>query len=124
MAEAIARHYFGEWFDVASAGSFPNPIRPQTLAVIKELGIATDALYPKHVDQFRSQSFDYVITLCEGGQACPLPPQHTFHLHAPMPDPIAATGTSEEVLDQFRKVRDAIREYIVQIFPTLNHPLH
>ena len=115
-AEPTARHYFGDTFEIASAGSLPSPIKQNTLKVIEELGISTAELRPKHVSELGDKHFDYVVTLCDEGQSCPLPPKHTHLLHAPMPDPVGAVGTPDEVLGVFREVRDKIKDYVFKLF--------
>lgn len=65
-----------------------------------------------HVDQYLSIPFDYVITVCDNAkEACPYFPGEVQRFHYNFPDPGKATGTSEEVLNEFRRVRDMIRDY-------------
>ncbi len=64
MAEALLRSRAGELFDVASAGTSPESIDIRTFAVLKRMGLATDGLRSKSIDEFRGQQFDFVITLC------------------------------------------------------------
>ncbi len=63
LAEAILRHMGGE--QVFSAGSMPTEVHPNTLLVLRELGIDTSRLYAKSLDQFQGESFDYIITVCD-----------------------------------------------------------
>lgn len=112
MAEAIARHYLKDFDIVASAGSSPSPVRDYALQVLKEAGISTIGLYSKHVDVWRDRKWDFVVTMCADGQACPVPPKHGKLIHAPMPDPVGTIGSEENVLNAFRAVRDQITEFI------------
>mgnify|MGYP001601234446 FL=1 len=113
MAEAIARHYLKDLDVVASAGSAPSPVRENALHVLKEAGISTVGLYSKHVDVWRDREWDFVVTLCADGQACPIPPRHGKLIHAPMPDPVGTVGSEEKVMNAFRDVRDQIKDFIL-----------
>jgi len=115
MAEGIARHYFGNTWHVESAGSMPSGIRSNTIQVLQELGISTKELRSKHVDEFRDRKFDLVVTLCAEGAACPIPPQSIKHIHTPMPDPVGAGGSPDEVLVAYRIVRDIIRKKVFEL---------
>ena len=65
MAEGLLRHDAGELFEVESAGTKPSSVRPEAIAVMKELGINIRGHRSKHVDEFSGQPFDYVITVCD-----------------------------------------------------------
>lgn len=112
MAEAIARHYLKDFDFIASAGSHPTLLRESVIQVLHELGISTAGQYSKHVDTLSDREWDYVVTLCGDGMACPIPPKHKKLIHAPMPDPTGATGPEERVLQAFRDVRDQILKYV------------
>ena len=67
----------------------------------------------KHLDRFRDERFDVVVTVCDNAkEACPVFPGATRVMHWPFPDPAHATGTEDEQLVEFRAVRDAIRNRI------------
>jgi len=94
---------------VESAGTIPCFVHPRAIQVMGELGVDISGQRSKHVQEFQGQSFDYVISLC-GENNCPSFIGKTdTSLHWPFPDPISASGTEEEVLGEFRTVRDAIR---------------
>lgn len=78
---------------------------------MKELGIDLSAGYPKNVDQFLNDAFDYVITVCDhANETCPVFSGNVKHrLHIGFDDPAYATGTEEHVMSEFRRVRDEIR---------------
>ena len=78
---------------------------------MKEVGIDISANKTKTVQQFLSQSFDYVITVCDNAkETCPFFTGKVEHrLHMGFEDPAEATGTEEEILSTFRNVRDQIR---------------
>jgi len=105
MAEGLLRHEAGERFEVFSAGTRPSHVRPEAIAVMKEIGIDISAHRSKSVDEFAGQEFDYVITVCDhANEICPVFPGKTQRLHWPFEDP-----TDEA---SFRKVRDQIRTRI------------
>ncbi|MGY3173874.1 protein-tyrosine-phosphatase [Pseudomonas sp. TE12234] len=65
MAEALLRHTDSEQFDAFSAGTVPGEINPLTLEALQHLGVSTEVLYSKSIDEFAGERFDYVITLCD-----------------------------------------------------------
>ena len=113
MAEGLLRHDAGDRFMVESAGTKPGQVRPEAIAVVKELGIDISGHRSKSVDEFAGQKFDYVLTVCDNAkESCPIYPGHTNRLHQNFEDPAAASGSEEERLAVFRRVRDQIREYL------------
>ena len=97
--------------EVYSAGTKPaDRVHPKAVQVMKEVGIDISANNTKTVQQFLSQSFDYVITVCDNAkETCPFFTGKVEHrLHMGFEDPAEATGTEEEVLSVFRKIRDQI----------------
>lgn len=110
MAEGVLRRLAGDRFEVYSAGITPAArVHPRAVAVMAERGIDLGGQYPKSVEEFAGQEFDYVITTCEGArEACPFFPGGGKRLHWPLPDPAAATGTEEEVRTAFRQVADEV----------------
>src|SRR5690242_7756135 len=73
MAEGLLRHDAGERFNVASAGTSPGWVRPEAVAVMRDLGIDISDHRSKHVDEFQGQNFDYVITVCDNArESCPV----------------------------------------------------
>src|ERR1700738_2743658 len=73
MAEGLLRHDAGDRFEVESAGTRPGHVRPEAIAVMKELGIDISGHRSKHVQEFENQSFDYVLTVCDNARK-PRPP--------------------------------------------------
>ena len=112
MAEGFLRRLRHEW-EVFSAGTFPaSRIHPLTVQVMAEAGVDISSQWPKSVDQFVSQPFDYVITVCDDArESCPaFTGKVAQRLHLGFEDPAMAVGSEEEVLAVFRRVRDEIRE--------------
>ncbi len=111
MAEGFLKSFDPE-LKVLSAGTNPSKqVHPKAIQVMKEVGIDLSQNYPKMVDKFLSESFDYVITVCDNAkETCPVfVGKVTNRLHMGFEDPADATGTEEEILSVFRKVRDEIK---------------
>lgn len=118
MAEGFLKSLGPAW-EVLSAGTNPAArVHPKAIEVMKEVGIDLSGAYPKSVDQFVYQSFDHVITVCDHAkETCPVFTGKVKHrLHIGFDDPAEATGTEEEVLSAFRRVRDEIREQFHQFY--------
>src|SRR5215469_14817901 len=113
MAEGLLRHEAGGCFEVESAGTKPGHVRPEAITVMKELGIDISSHRSKHVDEFKGQAFDYVLTVCDtANESCPVFPGQTNRIHKAFEDPAACQGTETERLALFRRVRDEIRAYL------------
>ena len=111
LAEGILRATAGDLFDVQSAGSRPaGYVHPLAIQVMKEIGIDISTHRSKHMNDFLQQPVETVITVCgNADQACPMFPGQLNRHHWGFYDPAHATGTDEEKLAVFRKVRDEIR---------------
>ncbi|RMF57640.1 MAG: arsenate reductase ArsC [Calditrichaeota bacterium] len=112
MAEGFLKS-FDPTLEVYSAGTNPSSqVHPKAVQVMKEVGIDISGGYPKDVQQFLDKSFDYVITVCDHArETCPVfMGDVKEQLHIGFEDPAEATGSEEEVLAIFRKVRDEIKE--------------
>lgn len=113
MAEGLLRHDAGNRFVVESAGTKPSHVRPEAIAVMKELGIDISGHRSKSVDEFADREFDYVLTVCDNArEGCPVFPGQAKRLHRNFKDPAAAEGSETARLAVFRRVRDEIREYL------------
>ncbi len=111
MAEGFLKSFDPE-LEVFSAGTNPSSqVHPNAIKVMKEVGIDLSNNYPKNVDEFINQSFDYVITVCDNAkETCPVfMGKVTHQLHIGFEDPAEATGTEEEILNTFRRIRDEIK---------------
>ncbi|MBI3313684.1 MAG: arsenate reductase ArsC [Candidatus Omnitrophica bacterium] len=110
MAEGVLRHYGSGKFEVFSAGTKPSKVNENAIKVMHEIGIDISGQRSKHVSEFLGQNFHYVITVCDNAkESCPIFPAKSTHLHWAFPDPPHQKETTEEVLDEFRKVRNLIR---------------
>ena len=113
MAEGLLRNDAGDRFDVESAGTKPGIVRPEAIAVMRELGMDISGHRSKHVDEFEGQHFDYVITVCDHAkESCPVFFGAAKRLHHSFEDPAAVIGSEEERLAVFRRVRDELRAYL------------
>ena len=109
MAEGVLRYYRGNDFEVFSAGTKPSIVNSTAIKVMKEIGIDISGQRSKHVDEFKGQKMDYVITVCDNAkESCPIFPGAVKVMHWPFPDPPHGHGENETVLGEFRKVRDMI----------------
>ena len=98
--------------DVHSAGTKPaSEVHPLGIKVMSEIGIDISTHYPKHIDRFIDQEWDLVITVCGGANgSCPMFSGKVGKcMHIGFDDPDAFTGTDEEIIAEFRRVRDEIR---------------
>jgi arsenate reductase (thioredoxin) len=123
MAEGIVKYFYGDQFDVESAGSKITPVHPFTIKVMAEIGIDITRQRSKLVTEFAGQEFDYVITLCGGYSKTTCPVflgKAKQELHWDFIDPADAKGSEEEILDVFRKVRDEIKSKISEFVEKLD----
>lgn len=110
MAEGWLRHYASERAEVTSAGTKPAGLNPTAVAVMREADVDISGQRSKRLDELVNQDFLYVITVCDAArEACPVFPGALYQMHWSFEDPAAATGTEEERLAVFRRVRDEIR---------------
>ena len=111
LAEGILRHVAGDILEVASAGSKPaGYVHPLGIKAMAEIGIDISGHRSKHLDEFLTDEVETVITVCgNADQACPMFPGQMNRHHWGFDDPAHATGTEEEQMACFRRVRDEIR---------------
>ena len=115
MAEGIARSLAPAGMKIWSAGSRPTSVRPEAIAVLREIGIDISGHRTKAVKEIPAADVDTVITLC-GEEECPVFLGKATRLHWGLPDPAAVNGSEAERLDAFRKVRDELRRRIADFF--------
>lgn len=113
MAEGWLRDLAGDRFEVASAGTHPSLVNPLAIAVMRERGVDISAHRSKSVDEFRTQPFDYVITVCDAAaEACPVFLGPARRIHWSLPDPAAVAGDETQRLAAFRDARDALKAHL------------
>jgi arsenate reductase len=115
MAEGFARLMAPAGTEVYSAGSEPTVVNPLAVQAMREVGIDISSHRSKCVDEIDKDRIGTVITLC-AEEVCPIFPGPVERLHWPFPDPAAASGSEEERLAAFRRVRDQIRSKLEEFF--------
>ncbi len=105
MAEGIMRHLGGGQIEVQSAGSRPSDLHPLAVKVMARMGIDISGQRSKHLDEFRGQSFDYIVTVCDRvRESCPTFPNDPKRVHWSFLDPAAVEGTDKERYRAFEQV--------------------
>jgi arsenate reductase len=115
MAEGIGRSMAPAGVRVSSAGSEPSRVRPQALEVLAEIGIDASGQRSESFDAFAGEDVDCVISLC-AEENCPVWLGNAWRVHWALPDPAAATGSDEEILDSFRSVRSELSRRLSSLF--------
>lgn len=114
----IAHGYFEHFTDgrkvkIYSAGVETHGVNPRAIAVMREDGIDISHHTSNNVDEYLGIDFDYVITVCDNAkERCPYFPTKAVRLHYNFPDPAKASGSETEIMEEFRRVRDMIKEYV------------
>lgn len=113
IAEAWARHLKSDTIDAYSAGIRPIGVSSRAIRTMAEAGIDISNHTSKHINDLQGIDFDYVITLCDNAaENCPVFPGKAKVIHKPFNDPYFATGTDDQVMAEFRKVREQIKHFI------------
>ena len=111
MAEGFLRTLAGDRFEAFSAGMEPSEVRPEAIQVMADVGIDISRQESKSIDPFVGEPFSWVITVCDRArEICPVFPGAEHAGHWQFDDPADASGSIEERLVVFRRVRDEIRE--------------
>ena len=118
MAEGLLRELAGDRFESLSAGANPaGYVHPMSVQVMQELGIDISSQSSKHINEFlppQGTPPDLIISVCSSAEKeCPLFPGDVQRWHWPFDDPAHATGTDDQKLAEFRRVRDEIRSRLV-----------
>lgn len=109
MAEGFLRHFAGDRFEAASAGTHPASLNPDAVEAMREVGINISHHRSKGIGEVIGQRFDQVITVCDRAkESCPIFPETSALDHWPIEDPATAKGSPEERTAVFRRVRDEI----------------
>jgi len=117
MAEGITNSLWRDKLEAFSAGIKASFVNPTAMEVMKEIGIDISKHRSKNLSEFDGQSFDYVITLCgDANETCPLYIGGTKKTHIGFDDPAKATGTPDEIMREFRRVRDEIKTKLEEYF--------
>ena len=112
IAQGYLQHFAGDSAEVYSAGVETHGVNPKAIQVMAEDGIDISQHTSNHIDEYQEVSFDKVITVCDNAkERCPFFPTSADKFHYNFPDPAKAIGTPEEVIEEFRRVREMIKEY-------------
>ena len=117
MAEGLLRDRYGDRYEVYSAGVEATEVRPLAIEVMREVGVDLTGHTSKRIDDLGDATFDVVVTVCDHArEACPHLPARRLNLHEGFEDPSAASGSEEERRAVFRRVRDALADWIDDTF--------
>jgi arsenate reductase len=112
IAEGYLRHFAGDKANIYSAGIETHGINHKAIQVMTEDGIDISRHTSNNIDEYADIPFDYVITVCDNAKEnCPWFPTTAERFHHNFTDPAKATGTAQQVMDEFRKVREEIKAY-------------
>ncbi len=112
IAEGYLRFYTGDKAEIYSAGVETHGVNPKAIQIMREDGIDISSHTSNNIDEYRDIDFDYVITVCDNAkERCPFFPTSAEKFHYNFPDPAKATGTEDQIMDEFRRVRDMIKSY-------------
>jgi arsenate reductase len=116
MAEGLLRTLYGNRYEAYSAGVEPLSVNPYAVEVMKELGIDLSTHRSKSIEEFQGMMFDYVVTVCNHAkETCPFFPGKRI-LHKEFDNPSSFDGSVEEILVMFRRIRDEIKDWIINVF--------
>jgi len=112
IAEGYLRYFAEEKAEVYSAGIETHGVNPKAIETMKEDGIDISNHTSNNIDEYRNIDFDFVITVCDHAkERCPFFPTTANKFHQNFSDPSKATGTEEAIKEQFRQVRQQIKDY-------------
>lgn len=112
IAEGYLRHFAKDKAEIFSAGVEAHGVNPRAIAIMKEDGIDISHQTSNKITEYRELDFDYVITVCDNAkERCPFFPSNAQKIHHNFPDPSKAKGSENEIMEQFRDVREQIKSY-------------
>jgi arsenate reductase len=115
IAEGYLRHFAGDKAAIYSAGVETHGVNPRAIATMKEDGIDISKQTSNNIDEYFNIDFDFVITVCDNAkERCPYFPTQAKMFHQNFPDPAKANGTEDQIMGQFRQVRQQIKDYCKQ----------
>lgn len=117
MAEAFLNALLGDRYEAYSAGTAPTEVNPNAIKAMQEIGIDISGRRSKGVEEFLGQRFDQIVTVCDNAkESCPFFPGGANYVHKNFQDPSTCQGSELDVLDCVRRIRDEIKDWIVQSF--------
>lgn len=120
IAHGYLQYFAGDKATIYSAGVETHGLNPKAVAVMLEDGIDISHHTSNNVDEYITIPFDWVITVCDNAnERCPYFPGKTQRIHHNFADPAKASGTADEVMNEFRRVRDEIKEFCKEFIKSL-----
>ena len=137
MAEGLLRHFYGEKYEVFSAGSSPTQVHPFAIKVMAEIEIDISKQTSKSIEEYRNRDIDIVASVCTNSPKVNCPfcsspilrgrpeiinttlPRAKHYLHHGFNDPSEVDGSDEEKIAAFRRTRDEIKDWILGYFADL-----
>lgn len=121
IAEGYLRYFANGKADVYSAGIETHGVNPKAIEVMKEDGIDLSKHTSNNIEEYSNIDFDFVITVCDHAKEnCPYFPSRAKKFHQNFPDPAKASGTDTEITNEFRRVRDRIKDYCRTFIGNMN----
>ncbi|MBA2613688.1 MAG: arsenate reductase ArsC [Bacteroidetes bacterium] len=112
IAEGYLRHFAGNKAKVYSAGIETHGVNPKAIDIMKEDGLNISSHTSNNVNEYKDIDFDFVITVCDHAKEnCPYFPTKAIKFHHNFPDPSKLKGSDEEIEQEFRRVREMIKDY-------------
>lgn len=112
LAEGYLRYFHGDKANIYSAGVETHGVNPRAIATMLEDGIDISQHTSNHVDEYLHIPFDLILTVCDhASERCPIFPSSAKRIHNNFPDPAKATGSEDEIMAEFRKVREQIKAF-------------
>lgn len=112
IAEGYLRFFSNQKAEIFSAGVETHGVNPRAIETMKEDGVDISSHTSNNIDEYKNIDFDYVITVCDNArERCPYFPTKAIKLHHNFTDPAKASGTEAQIMDEFRAVRNQIKEY-------------
>jgi arsenate reductase len=116
MAEGLAKKICKDIMEIHSAGLMSAGIHRNAIIVMREIGIDISEQKSKTIDEFLLRKMDIVVILCKNAKnLCPRTPLRTRRIYWPIKDPVGSLGTEDEILDEFRRTRDEIKERVQEL---------
>jgi len=116
MAEGFAKEFGKGLIEVHSAGLMAVGVHRRAIAVMQEIGIDISRQKSKEIDEGLLREMDIVVTLCGNAEeTCPWTPPQIQRIHWPIKDPVGTVGTEVEIMKEFRRARDEIKERVKKL---------
>src|SRR6187402_2559963 len=111
IAEGYLRHFVGSKAEIYSAGIETHGVNPKAVEVMTEDSIDISGHTSNSIDEYNNIDFDFVITVCDNAKEnCPFFPNKALKFHHNFPDPAKATGSDQEIMNEFRSIRNLIKD--------------